>query len=90
MGRLSSLKKKCVIDVTDGRCIGYICDADVDLEDGRIKGLMVRVHSSYWQRGGKKKEVIIPYDRVVKAGGDVVLVRAEMQNILRFLEAPNA
>ena len=78
-----------MIDVTDGRCIGYICDADVDLEDGRIRGLMVRVSASYWQCGGKKHEVIIPYDRVVRAGGDVVLVRAEMQNILRFLEAPN-
>ncbi|MBR5281018.1 MAG: YlmC/YmxH family sporulation protein [Clostridia bacterium] len=89
MGRLSALKKKIVIDVTDGRRIGYICDADVDLEDGSIKGIMVRVSPSYWRSGGGKKEVIIPYDRVVRAGGDVVLVRAEMQNILRFLEAPN-
>ena len=42
MGRLSALKKKIVIDVTDGRKIGYICDADVDLEDGSVKGIMVR------------------------------------------------
>ncbi len=89
MGRLSGLKKKTVINVLDGRKIGYICDADVDLEDGSIKGLMVRVSPSYWHTSVKCREVIIPFDRVVRAGGDVVLVRAEMQNILRFLEAPN-
>lgn len=90
MGRLGDLKKKTVINVLDGRKIGYICDADVDLEEGSIKGLMVRVSPSYWSSGGKNREVIIPFDRVVRAGGDVVLVRAEMQNILRFLEAPNS
>lgn len=89
MGRLSKLKKKIVINITDGRRIGYICDVDVDLEDGSIKGIMVRVNSSYWPSAGKCREIIIPFDRVVRAGGDVVLVRAEMQNILRFLETPN-
>lgn len=89
MGRLSKLKKKTVINITDGGKIGRICDVDVDLEDGSIKGIMVQVHASYWPSMGKCREVIIPFDRVVRAGGDVVLVRAEMQNILRFLEAPN-
>ncbi|MBP3391458.1 MAG: YlmC/YmxH family sporulation protein [Clostridia bacterium] len=88
MGRISKLKKKTVINVNDGRKIGSICDVDVDLEDGCVKGIMVRVCASYQPCGGKCKEVIIPFDRVVRAGGDVVLVRAEMQNILRFLEAP--
>ncbi|MBR5500643.1 MAG: PRC-barrel domain-containing protein, partial [Clostridia bacterium] len=43
MGRISKLKRKTVINVTDGRKIGSICDVDVDLEDGSIKGIMVRV-----------------------------------------------
>ena len=90
MGRISKLKRKIVINVTDGRKIGSICDVDVDLEDGSIKGIMVRVCASYRPCAGKCNEVIIPFDRVVRAGGDVVLVRAEMQNILRFLEAPNS
>lgn len=89
MGRLSGLKKKEVINLEDGRRIGYICDVDVDLQDGSIKAIMVRVKPSYLMGHGKCRELIIPFNRVVHAGGDVVLVRAEVGNIMRFLEAPD-
>lgn len=88
MARLRTLKKKEVINLEDGRRIGYVHDADVDLQDGSIKALIVRVRSSYLTGEGRNRELIIPYDRVVRSGGDVVIVRAEVQNILRFLEAP--
>ena len=88
MARLRTLRKKEVINLEDGRRIGYIYDADVDLQDGSIKALIVRVRSSYMMGEGKHRELIIPYNRVGHSGGDVVIVRAEMQNILRFLEAP--
>ncbi len=89
MGRLSALRRKEVINLEDGRRIGYVCDADVDLQDGSIKAIMVRVKPSYIEGFGRCRELIIPYNRVVHAGGDVVIVKAEMQNILRFLEAPH-
>ncbi len=89
MGRLSTLRKKEVINVEDGRRIGYICDADVDLQDGSIKAIMVRIKPSYIMGKVKCRELIVPFDRIVHAGGDVVIVRAEMQNIMRFLEAPH-
>lgn len=88
MARLRTLRKKEVINLEDGRRIGYIHDADVDLQDGSIKALIVRVRASYMMGEGKNRELIIPFNRVVHSGGDVVIVRAEVQNILRFLEAP--
>lgn len=88
MSRLSALKKQEVINLEDGRKMGVLCDVDVDLRDGAIKAIMVKITAPCYGEGrfGRGRELIIPYDRVVHAGGDVVIVRAEPDRIVKLLE----
>ena len=39
---LSDLRYKEVIDMTTGQRLGYVCDAEIDLEEGKIVSLIVR------------------------------------------------
>ncbi len=38
---LSDLRYKEVIDLTTGQRLGYVCDAEIDLEEGKIVSLIV-------------------------------------------------
>ena len=38
---LSDLRYKEVIDLTTGQRLGYVCDAEIDLEQGKIVSLIV-------------------------------------------------
>lgn len=38
---LSDLRYKEVIDMTTGQRLGYVCDAEIDLEEGKIVSLIV-------------------------------------------------
>lgn len=38
---LSDLRYKEVIDQSTGQRLGYVCDAEIDLDDGKIVSLIV-------------------------------------------------
>ncbi|MBO8142748.1 MAG: YlmC/YmxH family sporulation protein [Firmicutes bacterium] len=73
--RASELRLLDVINVVDGRKLGYVYDVDVDVETGRIRALLVpgegrRLVSLF----GRRPDIAIPWKRVRKIGVDVILV----------------
>ena len=75
MGResFSSLRDKDVINVCDGKRLGFVNDLEIDNCDGRICAIIVLFDSRIFGFG-KCEELIIPWEKIKCFGKDAVLV----------------
>lgn len=74
MVKLSDLRTREVINVLDGKRLGNIIDIELDIERGRVIAIMLPGHSKGWGVFSKREEIIIPWDKIVRIGRDVILV----------------
>ncbi|NLJ77326.1 MAG: YlmC/YmxH family sporulation protein [Peptococcaceae bacterium] len=75
MVKISDLRSREIINVVDGRRLGLIKDIDIDLEQGRITAIILPgVSSKFLGFLGKEEEIIVPWEKIVKIGADVILV----------------
>ncbi|HEY8417539.1 MAG TPA: YlmC/YmxH family sporulation protein [Limnochordales bacterium] len=72
--RASELRLLDVVNIVDGRKLGYVYDVDVDVDTGRIRALLVPAEGRRWTLFGRRPDVAIPWKRVRKIGVDVILV----------------
>ena len=74
---VDELKEKEVINVCDGRKLGYICDLTVDTSTGRIISIIVPGDMKVFSF--KKPDLIsIPWCNIERIGDDTILVRPEL------------
>lgn len=75
MLRISDLKDKDVINVKDGKRLGYIDDIEVDMENGRVTALVIpaaeRGLFGFRNRGD---ETVVDWKQISRIGVDVILV----------------
>ena len=66
------LKRREVINGSDGRRMGHIIDLIFSVEGGKIKGIIL----PYGKRGvfGKSQDLFVPWQCIQKIGEDVILV----------------
>ncbi len=74
--RLTELRFKEVIDGTNGSRYGYVGDAEVDWELGKIKALIVPGRLRLFGLLGREEDLVIPFEAVRKFGEDIILVDA--------------
>lgn len=74
MIKASDLTEKEVINITDGRSLGFIIDLDVDLEKGRINSIVLPDQEKVFGLFGKEQENEILWRNIRKIGEDVILV----------------
>ncbi len=72
LSRISDLKLKEVINLNDGKRLGFIEDVELDLETGQIKAIIVPGKSGFWMF--KSDNIVIPWEQVHRLGADVILV----------------
>ena len=70
----TDLHCKEVICVCDGRRLGYISDARIDLLEGHILAIIVPGPCRFFGLWGRKDEYVIPWHCIKKMGPDIVLV----------------
>ena len=75
--RLSELKIKEVIGINSGNRFGYIGDAELDPDSGRVVGLVIPGRLRLFGLLGREKPVVIPWRSVRQFGEDTVLVELE-------------
>jgi len=73
------IKNKELINIFDGKSLGYVSDIEIDLEKGRIDALIVPAQSGFFSLFSKENEYIIKWKDIKKIGEDVILV--EVKNI---------
>lgn len=74
MYKLSDLRDRDVINICDGRRLGVIIDIDVDPDTGRIVSLICPGGGKLFGFFGSGKDHVIPWEKVVRIGPDVILV----------------
>lgn len=73
LSRFTELHCKEVICVTDGRRLGFITDARVELPEGRICAIIVPCPCKF-PFGGRREDYVIPWRCICRIGPDIVLV----------------
>ncbi|ACL76406.1 YlmC/YmxH family sporulation protein [Ruminiclostridium cellulolyticum] len=86
MRRASSLKDKEVINVSDGTRLGMVSDVEINLNDGRIEGIVVPIQGKWFGLFGKDNEYIIPWESIIKVGDEIILVEMSESIVKKFLE----
>lgn len=72
---LEDLKRKEVIEITNGKRLGYIDDAEMDLESSEIRALMIYGRQRLFGFLGRDEDVVIPCTDIKVVGSDVILVK---------------
>lgn len=78
--RVSELQERVVINILDGKKLGYISDVVIDPERGRINALVLPGEGKFFGFFGHAKEKVIPWSHIVKIGIDCILVRLGEEN----------
>lgn len=86
MYRSSDLKQKEVINIADGRRLGFVSDVEINLEDGRLEAIILPGAGRFFGLLGKENEFVIPWDRIKKIGEDIILVEMDERFIRKFFE----
>lgn len=74
MLKVSELKMKDIINIVDGKRLGYIKDIELNLQGGRIKSLILPGTSKFMGIFGRCEDLAITWDQIKKVGADVILV----------------
>ena len=74
MVRIGDLRDRDVVNVNDGKRLGIINDVDLDIDNGVVKAIIVPAGGGFMGVIGRKQDLIIPWDKIVKVGVDTILV----------------
>ena len=74
--RIGELRCKEVINVTDGTRYGYVGDAEVDLETGQVKALIIPGRLRLFGLLGREEDRVSPWSAVRQFGEDILLVES--------------
>ena len=75
---LSELRQMEVIEISEGKRLGYICDIVFDDELKQIDGFIIPPQNGVFSLFKKKEEFFIKWDQICVIGIDIILIN--MQN----------
>lgn len=67
-------KHKEVINITDGRRLGFVQDVTADLDSGLITSIIVPGNSKLLNMFSGNNDIVIPWQNIKCIGDDVILV----------------
>lgn len=67
-------KHKEVINITNGKRLGYVQDVCADLESGTITSIIVPGNNKIFNIFSQGNEIVIPWDEIKCIGDDLILV----------------
>ena len=71
--KLSDLQEKDIVNINDGRKIGRIIDAEIDI-DGKIKYLVIDEKKGIRSFISSNNDINITFNQIKKIGSDVILI----------------
>ncbi|MEN6327513.1 MAG: YlmC/YmxH family sporulation protein [Smithella sp.] len=74
MIKISDLRARDVVNILDGKKLGNIIDIDLDLENGKVLGLILPGHSRKYGIFSRREEMAVPWNKIIRIGRDVILV----------------
>lgn len=80
---VNDLREKEVINVCDGKKLGYIHDVEIDLSCGTVLSVTV-LYDCRFLGFGKCEPLVIPWDKIGCFGRDAVLVNIDSSAYARL------
>ena len=74
MDKGMDFKHKEVINIKEGRRMGYVQDVCADLETGRITSIIVPGGNKFMSFFNQNNDIIIPWQNIKCIGEDLILV----------------
>ena len=72
--KFTDLHCKEVICITDGRRLGFVTDARIELPEGRLCAIIVPCPCRFGALWGRKEDFVIPWNCICRIGPDIILV----------------
>ena len=72
--RVSELRYKEIINVSDGSRYGWVGDVEVDLDIGQVRALVVPGRLRLFGLLGREEDRVFPWEAVRRFGADTILV----------------
>ena len=72
--RMRELRRKEVINITDGGRLGFVGDVDFHLPEGQAAALIIYGPARFFGLFGRGEEYYIPWDCIRQVGDDIILV----------------
>lgn len=79
LAKTSELREREVINILDGKKLGFTSDLEIDPETGKIIALVLPAPGRFRWLLGRTGEIIIPWRQIKKIGSDVILVELPEQ-----------
>jgi YlmC/YmxH family sporulation protein len=86
MNRSSDFRQKEVINISDGKRLGFVSDVEIDLESGKVEAVILPGVGKLFGLLGKESEFIIPWDSIRKIGEDIILVDLDERYIRKYYD----
>lgn len=72
--RVSELRYKEIINVSDGSRYGWVGDVEVDLDSGQVRALVVPGRLRLFGLLGREEDRVFPWEAVRRFGADTIMV----------------
>ncbi|WP_066192891.1 MULTISPECIES: YlmC/YmxH family sporulation protein [Gracilibacillus] len=79
---LSALQVKDIVFIEDGTKLGNVTDIEINVEIGKITNLVIATKTKTLGMFGESREVIVPWDHIIRIGQDVILVKKNGYTLL--------
>ncbi len=76
---MTELKYKEVVSVVDGGRFGFVGDVEINLQDGRIRALLIPGRLRLFGLFGREEDRRIPWESIRQFGEDIILVEEAAQ-----------
>lgn len=80
--RICDLKNKEVVNICDGKIIGFVSDVDFDIHKGCICAIIVPGPIKFFSFCFRDIEYVIPFDRIECIGPDAILVKVRLEDVI--------
>lgn len=77
MMRACDLRQKEVINICGAQRLGYVYDVEINFETGNIESIIIPGRTGIFGWLFKKKDYVVPWDKIVCVGEDIVLVQMQ-------------
>lgn len=74
MLKASDFRQKEVVNIYDGKRLGYVCDVDIDLEKGVLNAIIIPGNGKVLGLFGRDDDYVIPWTKIKTIGEDIILV----------------
>lgn len=75
--RIRELQKKEVINLSNGKRLGFVYDVEINSQTGTIETIIVPCKNSILRFFFKYEEMVIDFEKIKKIGDDIILVDLE-------------